>query len=302
MRHVVFIAIALTLSTMSASADDTLPSLTLQADTAGNGAKLKAGFDLQYGIPFTTIISPFLQTTTNSGVANLFAVDTKGISGSSSWDLGVTLSRIRWPDRTSDEADATGTSPRFRKLEETGYEVCRQVCDDPTQADPNDAFCKARANVLQQIEATVRRSHDVDPDLAQLLMDADEAATQASAAERQTPPPGNAELTEKRKIAAYRRNLVTQALDTRARNAITVGHAITVESYCSDARRLLEADLNAHYDPWSSIPRTVWSLGLSLGMTVDKFLEPMSTGGLSLTSRAHSTQSAAFLLVKHMRG
>lgn len=295
MRILLVLAIAVA-TTRLGHADDVLPSLVLQADTAGQGAKLKGGFDYRLrspadsinGRPFRLIVSPFLQATTNQGLTALLAIDSDGPSASSTWEVGGVISYLDWP-----KVDQTSSQRGYQSLERSQYEICRAYCGDPI-VEAAKPFCEVRKKYKAMLEAEALQQRSdglvLDPVLTGALREREIAKRQASEArDRRAPDPA---LDAREQTTS---GTADRLLDEKIRELVSA------TEYCPQAKAALHAYELDRYDPWSTVPTSILAVGISGGATVDKYLQPQ---GLGMTSEkeTHSMQTLAFLLVKQMRG
>lgn len=292
-----------------AQADDALPTLTFQADPSGKGAKLKAGFDLRNdklparapGKParglISTIISPFFEGSTDNGAADLFVLDSKGISASSNWNIGAVLSSIHWPTPTSADRDAAGNSPAYEALVFSAYQACSKYCESGNQQFAG-TFCGQRDQVRQGIQYYAAQYPDRSPILTNLVREteesehaADDADTLVRAGNAADPSAAIMHAKELRALAKARRAALNQELDQLTALGMSIG------DICPTQRPELDSYLHEHYDAWSSIPTNVYQIGASVGVTVNKYLAPGAGDELTLRSGTHSSQTVGAMLI-----
>jgi hypothetical protein len=295
-----FITAAL-LCASHAQADDVLPTLTLQADPSGNGAKLKAGFDVHVskaGEPISRIISPFFEGSTDNGIADLFTISPKGVSTSSNWNMGALISFLHWPTPTDDDRKASGNGSEYQPLISSAFQACSKYCDNSGTKQLAKPFCERRDELREQLVAQATINSELDPILTRLLSDtkeSEEAADLADKAVTWTADADRAAATERAKElraqAKKWRAAANRALDDRVVFGVSIGEI------CPTQRTALDNYLNAHYDAWSSIPTNVFQVGLSVGATANKYLAPGAGDELTLRNGTHSSQAVGAMLI-----
>jgi hypothetical protein len=277
-------AIAIALTTASATADP-VPSLVFQSDPAAKGAKLKAGFDLTTGAPIERVISPFFQTTTDSGISNLFSISASGESTSAAWQLGATVTWVNWrPDPVTERAGA-GNNEDYRLLERGVYDICRALCDDAATKLKSGPFCDARTTRHQLLRANAQPG-TLLASASETEKATDKAASDAERAAGADPAAQARALMLRQKANAAKEDTVRLLdEDTPA--------SMEVTDYCPSGKPTLISYLRRHYAPWSSVPSRVVSVGGSAGLTTHTFLRPAGSSYALDEDKVHTTQAVA---------